>query len=1285
MSVSGTVVQPRAPALSANEIVGVTFQNAGQGSLAAGVATFGQAFQAGDLPAGSTLQARIGGAIVPVQVDAKTFHEDGSVKFAVLSVARPDLAAGESVAVMLGATAAGGAGPALQLETALAGRSFVVEITPSGGATKQIDVLQALRDAVASGTASFWQQGPLATEARVSVDLPGSQRLVFDVTVFTGGGYSVQAQFNNDEAMGATGGTVTYQAVVRMDGREVDRETVTQAQYQNWRETYSSTAVDGGQGLGGPAEGWLNIQHDVRYLQETGAIAQYDLAVGISETLLQQWGTAAQAAGWGTPLATNGVTTYMPTTGGREDLGMTTAANTAWLMSQDARAAEYALGQAAASGAVPWNFWDAANGTWLNTESYPQLWTDARGGTGKPGDPKSTGLTQQVSKATGWTPDLPHQPELSFVPYLLTGDRAILDSLLAQATHSIMSRWPEERLADGIIIVNGHEVRASAWSLRQIENALWAAPEGSAEQTYLQSVSDANWAWLIEQIPVWTAMQGEAHGWLPGTYTVGSMAPWQQDYLASTVIAAASRGNEDALTFLKWQSNFLVGRFFQAEKGFAAHDGAAYNIAIGPLTGGGPYKTWAEIGEAMAARGMSNSEGWKNEGEYARLAGATLAGIYLLTGSEDALAAYLMLITDSAPGMGPSDYASTPQYAVTIEGLYAGAVRGTDGNDDVAPSAGGKTLAVDLGAGFDVLTLGPGGNTGKVRNVEILNGSAGNDVITIEGAAGGSFVDLGAGSDTLSLAGGGRVTVVNVERIIGGAAADDLVLGDVLRAGSQIDLGGGADRVKLADGGNVTTLRNVETVLGGRGADDVQLGTAILGGHVDLDAGNDVLRLTSGPNRLLVRNVETVIGNGSADDITLGTPLVGGLVDLGGSSDVLRLAGGGNSLTVANVETVLGGAGADAVTVTGAGNGSLFDLGAGADVLRLATASAVSVQAAGVETVLGGAANETVTLLTTMVDGVVSLEGGTDTLVLANGQNRVQAHGVESILGGTGGDNVVLETPAKAGTVIDLGLGADMLTLKAIGNVLTVRNVEAMTGAGGADVVTLGTVARGAKVNLLGGLDQLFLAQGDNVLEVRHVETLIGGSGADDVTFGVALPKMVVDLGGGLDVLRLAAGTNGLQVTNVETILGAGGVDQITVMGSTAARVEGGGGADVIVGGGGADRLVGDAGADTLTGGGGADWFIFRGAGDAPRGTPDVITDFSHAAGDRIVFEGLELAGFAFRGAGPLVAGGGAQARFTEATKLLEIDLNGDATADMGVVLQGVSLSGLSSASFIIG
>ena len=90
------------------------------------------------------------------------------------------------------------------------------------------------------------------------------------------------------------------------------------------------------------------------------------------------------------------------------------------------------------------------------------------------------------------------------------------------------------------------------------------------------------------------AQQGEAHGWLPGGYGGGALPPWQQDYFASTAAAAARAGNADALTFLKWEMNFLVGRFTHDSSGFNMHDGAAYLIAISDQNTGAIYKTWAE-------------------------------------------------------------------------------------------------------------------------------------------------------------------------------------------------------------------------------------------------------------------------------------------------------------------------------------------------------------------------------------------------------------------------------------------------------------------------------------------------------------------------------------------------------------------------------------------------------------------------------------------------------------------------------------------------------------------
>ncbi len=372
-----------------NLSIDLALQNAGAKILKGGVTTFAEVFAKGELGKGSGLTAKVGGVTTAVQLDVKSTYEDGSVKMALLSVQRPDIKAGQSLDVTF-ATAAKPTAAAIDLSKAIASHSFSVDLVGTSG-KYSIDVLKALQQGLSDGSASYWQNGALASQARVAIDLPGSQRMVFDVTAFKGGGLKVDAQFNNDDAMQARGGTVAYTMTAKLDGKVVGHEAVTQTQYQNWHDSFSTTDRDGGQGLGGASTGWLNIRHDVAHLQDTGAVAHYDLSAGISERLLSNWQTAYSSASWDDPMSTRGVTQYMPMSGGRQDIGITTAANTAWLMSQDIRAATYALGQAEAASVIPWSLWDTANGRWLSADAYPHLWTDGRGGTGTPGNANSAG------------------------------------------------------------------------------------------------------------------------------------------------------------------------------------------------------------------------------------------------------------------------------------------------------------------------------------------------------------------------------------------------------------------------------------------------------------------------------------------------------------------------------------------------------------------------------------------------------------------------------------------------------------------------------------------------------------------------------------------------------------------------------------------------------------------------------------------------------------------------------------------------------------------------------
>ena len=638
---------------SATDIVGFNVV-APDGASQSRITSFGQVFKAGQVSSLQNLQTSIGGRTELVQVDPKTFYPDGSIQFAVLSFRQPDLSSGQTIKGMLEIATRQASNQPVDVISVLGGHSASVTLSFSSGMTVSEDLLSIVRAAVLSGRADTWQSGPLITQIRVSTPIQDSLRLLTTVTAFSDGTFSISLGFNNDGAMAAQGGAKNYSASVSVDGTTtLQTGQITQAQYQNW-----NTTVWGG---GGQAPSTI-IQHDPAYLERAGAIPTFDLGNGVADYKIDSYANEMSQPSWEQPLSNNGVEKLMPTTGARPDIGITTEPTAVWLITQDPVAAKYALGQANASGAVPWNFWNTQAGTWLNTDQYSDIWVDGRGGTSDGG---SVGLTQQVSDQTGWAPDTSHQPDLSYYAYIMTGDQKYLDSLNAQASNAITSTWEAYRGTQQLV-VGYDQVRASAWNLREVDEAAWANPVDSVEGKYFAKISNANWKWLVDQIPNWTANQGEAYGQVEG-YAWGSRSysrPWMQDYFASVAAEAARHGNANAMTFLKWESNFLVGRFLNGANGFNPRDGVAYTLAMGPNDSDGAvrYKTWAEIGRATVAAGESNGNGWSNSiGDYGALGLVSLADIISLTGSTDAIKAYNFLVTSGAPFTSQADLAQSNQ------------------------------------------------------------------------------------------------------------------------------------------------------------------------------------------------------------------------------------------------------------------------------------------------------------------------------------------------------------------------------------------------------------------------------------------------------------------------------------------------------------------------------------------------------------------------------------------------------------------------------------------------
>ena len=530
------------PPTTTGALPGLSVENTGTAASSPTYLTYQQAFAQGALPSGSGLSISFGSSSGPVQVDVKTTWPDGSARLAILTFQAPSIAAGATAAATLAASAAA-TGTAVSLSSS----QLTGTLTLHNGTTTTPYAFSAA--ALLKQTPAYWLQGPLVTEARYVMPVAGSTWLQFDLRAYADGTRQTVIGVRNDVAMGATGGQITYDLGATDGVQSVTATALTQYQYENAPFEMGTVPV-------------LNLRRDIASYISAGALLPYNITGGYTPVYATTANATQQAfpsASDTGPLQSCGITTYMPMTGGRPDIGPTTAVNADWLYDQSALNAQWAHCQAVAGWGIPWNFWDTAHGHYLSVLDYPTLQTTW--------NPNGQQLTQGVSTTNnGWTPDVAHQPDVFFVPYLLTGTHWMLDGLQAQAAASVLAVWTGMRnnaigaspqTNDNVIF--GNQLRGGAWSMREIGEAAFASPS-SPDQSYLAGVNAHNWAWMAGQIPSLTTIEGQAAGYVIDTYEYGPcIAPWQEGFFSIIAQEAALFGDANALAVVKWMSGFWDG------------------------------------------------------------------------------------------------------------------------------------------------------------------------------------------------------------------------------------------------------------------------------------------------------------------------------------------------------------------------------------------------------------------------------------------------------------------------------------------------------------------------------------------------------------------------------------------------------------------------------------------------------------------------------------------------------------------------------------------------------
>jgi hypothetical protein len=481
------------------------------------------------------VKAVVGGTVLPTQCDPLNRWPDGTLRHALISF-RLTLPAGKAVTVEF-ITGEVNAAAGLSVESMLARRETNAQIRLSADSTTlTADVRQMLQE----GAVRFWIRGPICTKAIVEdrnfrFDLGWDEHRSFHpifVLTYYPGWAGVKVEMIGENAWTGKMQDLAYQldlstgpALERVHSKQVVHYAATR-----WRKVFWS----------GDEPGPVTVDHNLPYMVYSRALPSYDLSKKVSDNAVQAEiaefnrgdkgdipdGTARGRAEW---------TQYMPTTGGRGDLGVIARWYVRYLYRMDHPGMyKVMLGNGASSGHVPIHYRESSSGRCFEKSTTPcaeafgrpvsihgrptySVAVDAaRAGT-EPKDrvqavgpvrcsegyPLCTELFSKSPAANKWQPQLAHVPDMAYVPYLITGDWYFLEELQFWANYMLAS-LPRAHTVDwatprewGYFNSGGYggltlEVRGKAWAFRTLVFAALAALDNTPEQAYYRNKVDSN-------------------------------------------------------------------------------------------------------------------------------------------------------------------------------------------------------------------------------------------------------------------------------------------------------------------------------------------------------------------------------------------------------------------------------------------------------------------------------------------------------------------------------------------------------------------------------------------------------------------------------------------------------------------------------------------------------------------------------------------------------------------------------------------------------------------------
>ena len=258
-------------------------------------------------------------------------------------------------------------------------------------------------------------------------------------------------------------------------------------------------------------------------------------------------------------------TAYMPTTGGRDDIGLLPGWAAIYLLSMDKAAREATLGTADLAGSWSMHYRDRRTGRPVSLIDFPYMTILGHAGdtvNPKTGKPEEFPPCPKDACKSPYAHDVSHQPAFAYLPYLVTGDFYHLEELEFWAMYDVFSSNPGYREnVKGLL--KPEQVRGQAWALRTLGEAAYIAPDGDPLKAHFQRILKSNLDWYNAEYT--DNRNANKLGFIANGYALAykdqtGLAPWQDDFFTSAVGHLADLGFDGAKRLLAWKARFPILR-----------------------------------------------------------------------------------------------------------------------------------------------------------------------------------------------------------------------------------------------------------------------------------------------------------------------------------------------------------------------------------------------------------------------------------------------------------------------------------------------------------------------------------------------------------------------------------------------------------------------------------------------------------------------------------------------------------------------------------------------------